>query len=216
MKKIICLSLALCLLLTLAACGKKKDEGTLVAYKDDEGNIVTEYVSENEEDKEKNKNDIDNEVKVTLPLVLIDSEYRNDIDAYCEANGFIKGKINEKDQTVTITMRALTYDLNLVRIGTKVMSNIGSAIDSGEYPYVQKLESYSENFDEIVMLVDGEGYKADKQHSLLPYYLGECGMYYQLYTTENEYRCTVKIKDAKTGEIIDEEYYETDNYGKEY
>lgn len=214
MKKAVCLMLALCILFTLAACGKKK-EGTLVAYKDDEGNIVTEYI-ENTNDSDKTPENIDDEVVITIPFVLVGKEYRNDLAKYCEVNGFERCELNEEAQTVTITMGSLTYDLNLMRMGIQVMSNIGSTVDSGEYPYVRELESYSENFDEIVMLVDGEGYKADKQSSLLPYFLGECGMFYQIYTTENVYKCTVKIKDAETGEIIDEKYYETDNTGKEY
>lgn len=215
MKKIICLLLAVCILFTLAACGKKKDEGTLVAYRNDEGEIVTEYVTDTEENNTEQK-EIDDEVKITMPLVFLGEEYEDDLAAYCEANNFISCKLNEKDQTMTVTMRALTYDLNLVKIGTQVMRNIGSAVDSGEYPYAQKLESYSQNFDEIVMLVDGKEYKKDEQSSLLPYFLGECGMFYQIYTTENEYHCTVKIKDAESGEIIEEKYYETDNTGKEY
>lgn len=213
MKKIICVALIITVLFSLAACGKKKQEGTLFAYKDENGNIVTEYLAEEET---KGREAADDEVKVTMPLVFLDEEYRNDIKKYCEEFGYIEAAVNEKKQTVTVIMRALSYDLNLVKIGTTVMRNIGDTIDSGEYPYVKNLESYSPNFDEIVMLVDGEGYKKDAQHSLLPYFLGECGMYYQIFTTENEYHCTVKIKDEKTGEIIDEKYYETDNTGKEY
>lgn len=217
MKKIICAVLCLTFLFTLAACGKKKDEGTLVAYRDDEGNVVTEYVTTTKSSKnDSGKKDINEEVEVTMPLIFVSEEYRNDLDAYCEANGFISCKLNEKDQTVKIKMNSLTYDLNLVKIGTQVMSNIGNTIDSGEYPYVVNLESYSDNFDEIVMLVDGEGYKKDNQSSLLPYFLGECGMFYQVYTTQNEYECTVKIKDEKSGEIIFEKTYKTDNKGTEY
>ncbi len=214
MKKIICAVLSLVLVFALASCGKK-DDGTLVAYKDDEGNLVTEYREEPKNDG-KDENNIDDEVKITIPLVFIDEKFGKDIEAYCKANSFTSGEINEKEQTATITMRALTYDLNLVRIGTQVMSSIGNTIDSGEYPYVKNIESYSDNFDEIVMLVDGEGYKADKQGSLLAYFIGECGMFYQVYTTENEYECTVKLKDEKSGEIIFEKTYKTDNKGREY
>ncbi len=213
MKKIICIALALTVLFTLSACGKKKQEGTLFAYTDENGNIVTEY---HEQEETLGREAADDEVKITMPLVFLDEEYRNDIKKYCEDFGYIEATVNEKKQTVTVIMRALSYDLNLVKIGTTVMRNIGETVDSGEFPYVKRLESYSPNFDELVMLVDGEGYKKDAQHSLLPYFLGECGMYYQIFTTANEYHCTVKIKDEKTGEIIDEKYYETDNTGKEF
>lgn len=213
MKKIICLALTLTVLFSFAACGKNKQKGNLVAYKDDEGNIVTEYMKE---EATLGREAADDEVKVTMPLVFLDEKYRNDIKKYCEDFGYIEAAVNEKKQTVTVIMRALSYELNLVKIGTTVMRNIGETVDSGEYPYVKRLESYSPNFDELVMLVDGEGYKKDDQHSLLPYFLGECGMYYQIFTTENKYHCTVKIKDEKTGKIIDEKYYETDNTGKEY
>lgn len=216
MKKFICAVICLTLIFTLAACGKKEEEeGKLVAYKDTDGNVVTEYVTI-EDSKNDEVKDMDKEVKITIPLVILDEKYRTDPDAYCKDYGFIDCKTNEKDQTITITMRSLTYDLNLARIGIQVMTNIGTAIDSGQYPYVIRLDSYTDNFDEIVVLVDGEGYKADKQNSLLSYFIGECGMFYQIYTTENEYHCTVKIKDEKTGEILDEEYYETDNHGKQY
>ncbi len=214
MKKTICAVLSLIMLFAFASCGKKED-GKLVAYKDDEGNLVTEYREETKDDGKHEENMAD-EVSITIPLVFIDEKFGDDIDAFCKANSFTSGEINEKEQTATIKMRALTYDLNLVRIGTQVMSNIGNTIDSGEYPYVKNIESYSDNFDEIVMLVDGEGYKADKQGSLLPYFLGECGMFYQVYTTENEYECTVKLKDEKSGEIVFEKTYRTDNKGREY
>ncbi len=222
-KNAICLALVLVMVVLFAACSKKEDKGPLFAYTDADGKVVTGYAEDidtqkddgEEKDDNGNKNP-DKKISITMPLVFLGEEYINDVDSYCEVNGFIKGKINEKDQTVTITMRALTHDLFLVKIGMQVMSNIGGVVDSGDYPYVKELESYSDNFDEIVMLVDGKKYEADQQHSLLPYYLGECGMYYQVFTTENEYECTVKIKDAKSGKIIDEQHYETDNFGKEY
>ncbi len=216
MKKILCTVLCLTFLFTLAACGKKKDEGTLVAYKDDEGNVVTEYVTTTKSSSNSDKKDINEKVEITIPLVLVGDEYQDDLDAYCEANGFISCKLNKKDQTVKIQMKSLTYDLNLAKIGTSIMRNIGDIVDSDNYPYAIELESYSDNFDEIVMIVDGEGYKADNQSSLLPYSLGEYGMFYQIYTTQNEYECTVKLKDEKSGEIIFEKTYKSDNKGTEY
>lgn len=217
MKKFICICLCAVFVLTLAACGKKKEEGPLVAYRDDEGNIVTGYATTTKQNKKDNgKKDINEEVEITMPLVFVGEEYKNDLESYCKTNGFISCKLNKKDQTVEIKMNSLTYDLNLTRIGTQIMRNIGNMIDSGEYPYAKKLESYSDNFDEIILLVDGEGYNADNQASLLPYSLGEYGMFYQVYTTENKYKCTVKIKDEKSGEIIFEKTYKSDNKGTEY
>ena len=215
MKKTVCaisaIVLVFALFITLAGCKKKEENGKLYYSYDDEGNIVSEYV----ETTTGNREAMDDERKVTMPLAFVDKKYHHNLDAYCKDYGYISCTLNEKDETVTVIMKALTYDLNLVRIGMQVMTSIGDAIDSGDYPYAKKLESYSENFDEIVMLVDGKGYKADKQSSLLPYMLGECGMYYQVYTTENKYQCKVIIKDADTGEELFSETYKATNSPKE-
>lgn len=215
MKKVIssvsAIALVFVLLAGLAACGKKQEEGKLYYSYDEEGNIVSEFVELTTGDREA----MYDERKVTMPLSFVDKKYHNNLDKYCKDYGYISCSLNEKDQTVTVIMKALTYDLNLVKIGMQVMTSIGDAIDSGTYPYAVKLESYSENFDEIVMLVDGEGYKADPQSSLLPYMLGECGTYYQVFTTENQYKCKVIIKDAETGEELFNKTYKTSNTPKE-
>lgn len=220
MKKLICSLLCITLVFALAACGKKaeEEEGRLVAYKDTDGNVVTEYITlEQTENKGgSEEKDIEAPVEITVPLAIIDKKYHSEPEKFCKENSYISCQFDEEKQTATITMRSLTYSLNLTKVGIQIMGNIGTVVDSGEYPYVIKLDSYTENFDELVILVNGEEYEKAGDTSVLLESLGECGLFYQIYTTENKYSCTVKIKDEQSGKIIDEEQYRMDNSGKKY
>lgn len=152
-------------------------------------------------------------VNFTMPISHLPDEAREDMKKYCAENNYESCVINEADGTYTVTMKALTHDFMLTRVGLQVIKNIAKAFDVKAYSYVKDIDSYNDNFSEITLLVDGEGYAAAKNRETLLAHVGSCGIFYQLYTPENTYTCRVIIKDEASGEIIDAKSFEQDNYG---
>ena len=194
MKKAMCLILCLVFVFSFASCKKNAQETTT--------NPDPWVIPEESTEPRKNP---DEEVTINIPLSLVDKEYQNDLDAYAKKYGYISAKL-EKNETVTIKMRALSHSLLLARTGTMVMKEIGAIIDSGDFPYVVQLGTYNRDFSYITLLVKGKEFKkADT--SLLPYMLAECGMYYQLFTTNTDYKCEVVIADHESKEVLFQKTY---------
>lgn len=191
-KRIICACLCLLLLFSFASCSKRGgDPSSAIKITATSGD-----------------GDIKDTVKITIPLSFVDEEYHNNLDLYCEKYGYISAKLNEKDETVTIKMNALSHDLLLAQIGMKVIKSIYNIVESGDYPYVKSIDSYdSKNFSEVVVSVDKEKYEADKTSSLMPFALAQCCFVYQAYTESTDYKCTVTVADAKTKDIISTKTY---------
>lgn len=203
MKKIVSFSLSLLILLTFCSCGKGKNESTPqgVTINIEE----TKKPEATKEEKSENKT-----IKIKLPVELIEEKYRDNLDVYCSSYGYESAKLN-KDGTVTIKMSALTHSLLLTRMGMTVMSQIGSVLDSGDYPYFKDIGVYNEDFSYIVLLVDGKEYKEESTSNFLPYVVSEFCMYYQLYTTRDNYQCEVVIADEKTKEVVYSNIYTSEN-----
>ena len=178
--------------------------------------VVSTYVEDGVEKTtvvEVEKKDPNALVEFTMPLSHLDESDRKDLEKFCKKNNYESCVINEAEETFTVTMKALPHDFMLTNVGIQVIRNIGKVFDVKAYSYVKELESYNDDFSEIVLLVDSEEYvKAENRERLLSH-MGSCGIYYQLYTVENTYVCRVIIKDADSGEIIDAKSFEQDNYG---
>ena len=213
MKKIIIIALSTLILLCFACCGKN-DNSSVTIPSDEEVNSVTETAKEKDKPSTTKKGktkDRDEIVEIQFPIALIDSQYHDNLDKYAEEYGYKEVKLDKKTQNVKIKMTAMSYDLLLVRIGTKVMGSIGSTVESEEFPYMLGLGEYSDDFSEIEILVDKEKYQQDGQSSLLPYAISEYCMYYQLYTTRKECACEVTVKDKKTDRVIETKQYNQAN-----
>ena len=214
MRKIILALLASVMLFTFACCGKEQEE-PVFAYRDEEGNVVTgtaDQVQSTEKNNDKKK-DMNETVVIEIPLPLVEEKYQNDLDKYAETYGYEEVKLDEKTQTVRIKMTAFSHDLLLVRIGTTVMNSIGSTFESEEFPYMTGIGEYNDDFSEIEIFVDKKAYNEDPQSSLLPYAIGEYCMFYQLYTTRDEYDCKVTVRDKDTKRVIETKEYHQDNLG---
>lgn len=215
MKKIISALLALTILFSFACCGKKDDTSDSDKNGSDASQSQTEESKKNKKNKKPDKKGMNEKVDIEIPLLLVEEQYRNDLDKYAEEYGYEKVKLNKKTQTVEITMTSLAHDLLLTRIGITVMSSIGSTFESEEFPYMTGIGEYSEDFSEIEIFVDKKGYNSDDQSSLLPYTISEYCMYYQLYTTRDEYECKITVKDSKTKKKIETKTFNQNNLGKE-
>lgn len=144
-------------------------------------------------------------VKIELPLSVLSEEDQNDIDAYCEKRGYINAKINKRKETVTITMKELSYDLMKGEIGMEVIKTIYSFENNKDYPYFNKVESYDkEHFSKVVFSADGSLYK---KNSLAAYNIGQSCLLYQLYEGSGVYKVEVEVIDKDTKEVIDTQIY---------
>lgn len=212
MKKVLIIAVIILVVLVgiiVADEANKKEEAETITY------VSTYYENGKEQTTvvEAPTKDADAPVQFTMPLSYLDEKDRKDLDAYCKKNGYDSCVIDKEKKTFTVTMKSITHDFMLTRIGVQVMKSITSAFDSKEYPFVKEFGGYNENFSEITLLVDKDGYvKSDKKEELLQH-VASSGIYYQLFTTENEYKCLVMIKDIETKTLIDQQTFEQDNYG---
>ena len=194
MKKVLCVLLCVLLVLPLAACKKGGDPSAIF--------INTESTTES-------PNDIKDTVKVNFPLSVVEEEFRNDLDAFCEKYGYKSAKLNS-DGTVTIKMSAFSRDLLLTQKGMEAIRAIYNVAESGDYPYVKGIKSYDdEDFEEVSVLVDGEKYKSAADTADMAFEIAKGCYVYQVFTG-NAFSCTVTVIDKKTKETITEREF-TDN-----
>lgn len=186
--RILCAIIALLLLFSAAAC-----TGSSKQTLGENGEVLLTTANVNQT------------VKIELPLSVLSEEEQNDLDAYCEKKGYISAKINKRKETVTITMRELSYDLAKGQVGMEVIKTIYSFENNKEYPYFNKVESYDkEHFSKVVFSADSSLYK---QNSLAAYIIGQSCLLYQLYEGSGVYKAEVEVIDKDTKEVIDTRIY---------
>lgn len=161
--------------------------------------------------------DADALVQFSMPLYYLEEKYKNDLDLFCKDNNYIACTIDEQAQTFTVTMNAQTHDWMLSDIGIQSIKNIANSIESEKYPFFKELGNsvkISESgFKEISVFVDRAGYEAESDKESFMAYIAACGIYYQLYTVENDYSCKVIVQDKESGEIIDSKVFRQNNSG---
>ncbi len=153
-------------------------------------------------------------VQFSMPLYYLEEKYKNDLDLFCKDNNYEACTIDEQAQTFTVTMNALTHDMMLINVGMQSIKNMANSIESEKYPFFKELSKYNDDFSEIAVLVDKAGYTAattDKEGFMA--FIAGCGIYYQLYTVENDYSCKVVIQDKESGDILDAKLFQQNNSG---
>lgn len=154
------------------------------------------------------------QVQFTMPLFYLEEKYKNDLELFCKENNYIACTVDEQNQTFTVTMNAMTHDFMLSNVGLQSIKNMANVIQSETFPFFKKLVSYNDNFSEITVSVDSSIYKADTtDRESFQAFIAGCGIYYQLYTVENEYSCRVIVTDDESGEIIDVKQFRQNNSG---
>lgn len=213
MKKV--LIAAVCILVVLVgiiaadAIIEKKNEVTVTrVYRYTDGDVQkTEIV-------EIPTKDANTQVSFSMPLHYLEEKYRNDPDTFCREHNYISCVIDEQAQIFTVTMNSMTYDFMLINVGLQSIKNISNAIESEKYPFFKELREYNDNFSEITVLVDGAVYKAATPESeAFMAFIAGCGIYYQLYTVENDYECKVVVRDSASKDIIDAKVFKQNNSG---
>ncbi len=191
-KKIICAMLAIFMLLSFAACGEKGG---------DPASFIVNSTSES------GSGDLSEDVKINIPVALIDEKYQDDIDAFCSEYGFEKGKSNS-DGTVTVKKDALSYNLLLTRIGMQTIQKIYAVAEDGDFPYVKGIQSYDDkDFAAVSVLVNREKYSSAKDPALMRLSIVKSCLIYQAFAGIEEPKFTLTVVDNKTKETIEEKTY---------
>lgn len=155
--------------------------------------------------------DPDRLVEITLPLSHYDAENECDISGFFNKDTYQSCQVNESRKTFTVTLKSITHDFMLANVGIQVVSSIGSLLDSDNFSYIKRLGKYSSDFSEIEFIVDADSYKSAKNTAEMLEFAGSCGILYQLYTTENSYKCKIILTDEKTGKEIETKTFRQDN-----
>ena len=143
-------------------------------------------------------------VKITMPLSMYDAENQCDTGGFFKKSSYEKCEVNKSQKTFTVTVKSITHDFMLSNVGLQVIKALGYMLDSGDYPYIKQLGNYNSDFSEIEIIVDATGYRLSSDAKGALEFVADCGIYYQLYTTQNSYSCKVTAKDIETGKVIDE------------
>lgn len=187
--RILCILTAVLILFSFAACTGRTQQ---TLNENGEVQLTTSNVNKT--------------VKIELPLSVLSEEDINDIDSYCERHGYISAKINKRSQTVTVTMKELSYDLLTGEIGMEVIKTIYSFENNDDYPYFNKVESIDkEHFSKVVFSVDSKLYKENS--AAAAYNIGQSCLLYQLYEGSGKYKVDIEIIDKDTKEVIDTRTY---------
>ena len=150
----------------------------------------------------------DKNVTISVPGLLVESQAGGDLEQYAATYGYKIEK--EADGSVTMKMDGITYSLMLSNIGMEVMVSLGEIVDSSEYTYAVKLQDYNQDFSYILMQVDTKEYEKQKDkypYEDLAYIIGQCGLYYQYFTLEDDNKCEVIFASSETGEIVYRQTY---------
>ena len=150
-------------------------------------------------------------VEITMPLSYYDAVNKCDVSGFFSKSSYHSCRINEEKKTFTVTIKSITHDFMLANVGIQVISTIGSILDSDEYPYIKGLGTYNSDFSEIEFIVNEESYKSAKNTAKMFELAGSSGIFYQLYTTENSYKCTITLTDEATGEKVAEKTFRKSN-----
>lgn len=208
MKKYIALMLViLTVLCCFTACKNSEDSSNIPP----EDIKVIDFDTTREPDEtttvKNNKN-----ITINVPSVLAESHADGSLEQYAATYGYKIEK--EEDGSVTMKMDGITYSLMLSNIGMEVMMSLGDIVDGNDFPYAVRLQDYNQDFSYILMLVDTKEYKKhkdEKPYEDLAFYTGQCGLYYQFFTQNQEKKCEVILASSETGKIVYRETY-TGNY----
>lgn len=205
MKKLIALTLALCMLLTLAACAPTESPNETNAPTN--GNTTsgtgadTEAATSGGIDTDENLLTVD----ITLPASLFSDEDMTafDADAYAEEEGFIKAVLNA-DGSVTVTMTKLKHNELLKEMTDSLEESFDELVEAEETPYIKEI-SHNDDFSAVTVKVDRTGYES-AFFEMTPFIVGMSAMIYQAFL-DMEPVCVVTIVDVETGDTLNSVTY---------
>ncbi len=200
MKKLICLCLASVTLLTcLTACAGKSEEETTGS------DIKVIDFDTTRKQEETTKIDKNKNYKITVPDDMISIDFEGSLQDYADTYGY--EIVEQEDGNTTLKMDGMEYALLLSRVGMKTIREIGSIIDSGDFPYAVKTGDYARDFSYILMLVDGKKFKKANDKDMFMLLLSQCGLYYQCHSNPEAPKCEIVIADSESGKVLERKTY---------
>ena len=184
--------------------------------KNDRQEKTTEKVTEKETEKETEieKKNPDKIVSFEIPVLFLESKYQNNLKALVRDKGYESASYTRNRQCVKIRLKALSYDLYLVRTGIYTISAICETFESEEFPYVKNLGEYEDDFSHVTLLVDSKKYRnADNKDELMKH-ISDCCAYYLLQDNDSPKNYTIEICDEKTGTKIESGKFNKNDYLK--
>jgi hypothetical protein len=128
-----------------------EEEGSEGSSKDGSGKESGEGASEegkggSGDEKEKSDDDV---IDLTIPADFVGQDVdQATVDLIVEKNGWISGKYNEADDTVTYYMTRKQYNELIEKTKAEIRKNLQDFVDSKKFPGVTKVEA-SEDFREF-------------------------------------------------------------------
>lgn len=148
------------------------------------------------------KKDPEKIVEFEIPVLFLDLKYQNDLNALVKDKGYESAEYTRNKKTVKIRLKALSYDLYLVKVGMETIKGICETFDSEDYPYVKNLGDYEDDFSHVTLLVSSKKFKkADNVDDLFSH-VSNCCAYYLLQAEDSPNKYTIDICDVKTGKLL--------------
>lgn len=212
MKKSVIIGLCVALVIIVAiAIFSKNDKPEEPAVSDTTVTTQQETTEDNTPELQNGTKNPDKLVKVTIPLSFYDAVKKADTNGFIHSGNYEKLDVNEKNKTFTVTMKSLPYDFMLTNVGLQVIQSVVTLLDNEKYPYIKALGEYNSDFSVIELIVDEEEYGKAKNTDEIGPFVASCGIFYQMYSTENKYRCNVVIRAQSDNKVLDEYSAQYDN-----
>ncbi|MBB6176394.1 hypothetical protein HNQ82_001208 [Anoxybacillus tengchongensis] len=192
MKRIYLITLIFSMFVFLAACGNNNEKELNAAETNASENI-------NKDDSiSVDKNLLD--VEVTLPASLFEGRDIDEVVAEAEGDG-IKEVIKNADGSLTYKMTKAKHKELIGELENGIKKTIDELKRDKSLIVIQDI-TYNDNFSEFNMSVDVSS-SENSMYGLAAIGLGISGMYYQVFNGVKDFKVTVNIKNASTGEILD-------------
>lgn len=191
MKKLLTLGLAVLVVSSLILSGCSKKEPNQNITNSEEVDLIEE-----DEGVSVDKNILT--IDITFPEEIVGDTSSFNEREYLEQNeGMKSAKVNE-DGSLTLTMTKKKHNELLDEMKLNMDDTFKELIEGKDTPYIKNIE-HTEDYREVRVMVDKGAY--EESFDFTPYVIGINAGMYQLYS-EEEYKSTIIMEDAETGEEI--------------
>lgn len=214
-KVIIAVAVIICVAAVVFASGKFRKEETpdnkvsigeiieTTTKKNNKEEKTTKKEKEDEKETEIKHKDPEKIVEFEIPVLFLESQYQNNLKKFAREKGYESATYSFDKKRVVIRLKALSYDLYLIKTGIATISAICETIESEEFPYVKNLGEYEDDFSHVEMLVDSAAYREAENTDDLFAHVSNCCAYYLLQDKNGPDKYTIDICDEKTGAKIE-------------
>ena len=225
-KIIIAVAVIICVIAVVFASGKFRKEETPdnrvsigeIIETTTKKNVKEEKPANKETEKHSEKEteikhkDPEKMVQFEIPVLFLDAKYQNNLKKLVRDNGYESATYSVDKKRVIIKLKALSYDLYLIKTGVATISAMCETIESEEFPYVKNLGEYEDDFSHVEILVDSSAYKKAENTNDLFNHISNCCAYYLLQDKNGPDKYTIDICDEKTGNKIESKKFNKNDF----